>query len=267
MQNCQWGGDILSYSFGEKKLVGCHFWFKVLALADRNGIQPLWHLLRSFFKERQIKHAWACDSVGLTVPIWGVKHLEWHQLANALHIASQCIHGHIVSSRVRGSLQQAFNLCSLEADSVPRHALCRCMQLKSKVSLPLLHRGHEPQDETDQRTHKSARKYEVVHSYCLNNLWFGGYISRKGINPDNHRNESAYTSRAGGYADVMWTVQKGHQRIKSNKWSTVQHVESNKAWFRFKSGCVRVVARRLFSFMMNERGPTISQFHHNSVLS
>lgn len=81
------------------------------------------------------------------------------------------------------------------------------------------------------------------------------------------RNESAYTSRAGGYADVMWTVQKGHQRIKRNKWSTVQHVESNKAWLRFKSGCVRVVARRLFGFMMNERGPTISQFHHNSVLT
>lgn len=165
MQNCQCGGDILSHSskyqalaLGGKKVAGCHFWFKVLALADRNGIQPLWHLLRSFFKERQIKHAWACDSVDLTVPIWGVKHLEWHQLANALHIASQCIHGHVVSSRVRGSLQQAFNLCSLEADSVPRHALCRCMQLKSKVSLPLLHRGHEPQDETDQRTRKSARK-------------------------------------------------------------------------------------------------------------
>jgi len=56
-----------------------------------------------------------------------------------------------------------------------------------------------------------------MHSYCLNNLWFGGYISRKGINPHHHRNESAYTSRAGGYPDVMRTIQKGHQRIKRNK--------------------------------------------------
>jgi len=48
MQNCQRGGDILSYSskyqalaLGGGEVTGCHFWFKVLALVDRNGIQPL----------------------------------------------------------------------------------------------------------------------------------------------------------------------------------------------------------------------------------
>lgn len=138
-------------------------------------------------------------------------------------------------------------------------------------------------DETNHHNYKWENRIRSALLLSESVVWMlhvsqAEIISRllcSGRNPSHHKNESAHKSRRrlcrGKH--LMLTIKRTLMDCKCNKWtspcwSTAQHGDvGNKARLRFKSGRVQVATRQLLGFMMNECGPTISQSHHNSVLT